>query len=146
MTTGVSAYLRRYHHLLGFRALGSAGAALEIGTPGAYRVARSPNLLLVPARPKCRAIRRQRVGQTTPGRRAVAATGRPCEVGSNVEIQRMPLAVRWNDQLKPLWFSNTKVAANFACQVIANLHMSRNGASLFRDCVMPSRMAAALMQ
>ena len=64
----------------------------------------------------------------------------------NAEIQRAPQPVQWNAQLNPIWFSNTKVAANFACKMIANLRMSRNGASLFRDRVVPPGVIAALTQ
>ena len=48
--------------------------------------------------------------------------------------------------LKPLGFRNTKVAADFAGEMIVDLAVSRNCAASFGDGVAPPRVASAFAQ
>jgi hypothetical protein len=64
----------------------------------------------------------------------------------NVGVQRRPKAVRWNNWLESLWFSNAQVATDLARKMVVDLSVPWNCAAPLGDCVVPPRVPGTLTQ
>jgi len=51
---------------------------------------------------------------------------------------------RFNDVLEPLWFSDAEIAADLPREMVIDLGVARDRASLSRTWVVPPRMAPSL--